>query len=104
MAITYTWDVKTMDTAVSEDGLSDVVKIIHWRYTAQEETYFATVYGTIGVDAPNPDQFTPFDSLTEEQVISWVESKLDMNEIKSSLEKQIDNQKAPPIVTKQGNW
>ena len=31
---TYTWDFPTFDTAPSEDGLSDVIKTIHYRYTA----------------------------------------------------------------------
>ena len=34
MANTYTWDFPTLDTAPSEDGLSDVIKTIHWRITA----------------------------------------------------------------------
>ena len=33
MANAYTWDFPTVDTAPSEDGLSDVIKTIHWRIT-----------------------------------------------------------------------
>ena len=38
MANTYTWDFPTLDTAPSEDGLSDVIKTIHWRITAVSDS------------------------------------------------------------------
>ena len=104
MAITYTWNVNTMDTAPSANGLANVVKVVHWRLAATDGTYTAETYSTVSLDSPNPDDYTAFSDLTEAQVISWVEAKLDMDKIKEGLEKQLEQLANPPIVVKQGPW
>jgi hypothetical protein len=104
MAITYTWNVNTMDAAPSEDGLTDVVKVIHWRLTATDGTYTADAYSTVSLGAPDPAHFTNFNDLTEAEVISWVESKLDVDAVKAGLVNQLANLANPPIVTLQGPW
>jgi len=104
MATTYTWNVNTMDTAPSQDGLASVVKVVHWRLMANNGTHTAETYSTVSLDAPNPDDYTAFSDLTEAQVISWVESKLDMDKTKEGLENQLEQLANPPIVVKQGPW
>lgn len=104
MSTTYTWNVNTMDTAPSEDGLSDVVKVIHWRLSATDGTHIAESYSTVSLDAPDAGSFTAFASLTEAQVIAWVESKLDVVKIKEGLDAQLAALANPPIVVKQGPW
>jgi hypothetical protein len=47
MANTYTWDFPALDTAPSEDGLSDVIKTIHWRITAVSDDNEITVIFSI---------------------------------------------------------
>jgi hypothetical protein len=104
MATVYTWNVNTMDTAPSEDGLSDVVKVIHWRLSAYDGTHTADTYSTLSLEAANSESFTAFADLTEAQVISWVESKLDVDALKAGLDAQLERLANPPIVVKQGPW
>ncbi len=104
MSITYTWNVNTMDTAPSEDGLANVVKVVHWRLSATDGTHTAETYSTVSLDAPAAGSFTAFESLTEAQVIAWVESKIDVAATKSSLDAQLASLANPPIVVKQGPW
>lgn len=104
MATVYTWNVNTMDTAPSEDGLSDVVKVIHWRLSANDGTHIADTYSTLSLEAPDSEHFTAFGDLTEAQVIAWVESKLDVDALKASLDAQLERLANPPIVVKQGPW
>ena len=104
MSTTYTWNVNTMDTAPSQDGLSDVVKVIHWRLTATNDTHTAETYSTVSLDAPSAESFTAFASLTEAQVIAWVESKVDVDALKAGLDAQLVTLANPPIVVKQGPW
>lgn len=104
MAITYTWNVNTMDAAPSQDGLTDVVKIVHWNLNATDGTYRADIYSRITLNPPDPANFKSFDELTEAEVISWVESKLEVENLKADLAQQIEDQKVPPIVTLQGPW
>ena len=71
----------------------------HWRATLTEGDYSASSYGTVGFtpDATDPS-FVPFESLTEADVIAWVEAELDMEAMTASLQANIDEQKAPKSV------
>ena len=57
MAINYDWQIETIETAKSEDGMSDVAKSVHWRMNANDDTddLSATAYGSVGLDAPEED-------------------------------------------------
>jgi len=96
MAITYTWSFPQFDVAKAEDGLTDVVKTIHWRYNATDGDHSAGVYGSAGLGAPDSASFVPFANLTEAWAISAI--ALDVPAMQASLEAQIAAAKNPPIV------
>ena len=98
MSITYTWSFPQFDVAKAEDGLTDVVKTIHWRYDAVDGDYSAGSYGSVGVGAPNPTDFIPYSSLTEAWVIAAVSESVDVSAMDASLATQIATAKNPPIV------
>ena len=91
MNITYT--IAQLDRQTS-DGL---VTTAHWRVDAVDGEYSAGSYGTVGFE--RGDTFTSYDSLTEAQVIAWVKDKLDVAEIETGLQAQIDAQKSPVTAT-----
>ena len=45
MAISYEWDVSTVDTYPTKDSKSDVVWNVHWRLKATDDTNKATIDG-----------------------------------------------------------
>ena len=94
----FTWSFPQFDVAKSEDGLTDVVKTIHWRYDAVDGDYSAGLYGTVGLGAPNPTGFIPFADLTKVWAIAAVSESVDVPAMTSSLEAQIATAKNPPIV------
>lgn len=98
MAITYKWTISSMETAPSEDGLTDVVKTIHWRYSGKDGDYQAEVYSSYACPTPSSTDFTAYEDLTEADVIAWLEAGLDVDSLKSNISSQIDNLKNPPIV------
>ena len=110
MANTYTWDFPTLDTAPSEDGLSDVIKTIHWRITAvsdseqnAEGNYLsASVYGTAGAGEVDPDNFVAFNSVTKDWCKTKVLESLGQTEaeLQANLDTQIEALANPPIVHK----
>jgi len=110
MANTYTWDFPTLDTAPSEDGLSDVIKTIHWCITAVSDSetdaegnaLSASVYGTVGAGEVDPDNFVAFNSITKDWCKEKVLASLDKTEaeLQANLDIQIDNLANPPIVHK----
>ena len=108
MATTYKWVIAQLDTAPSEDGLTDVVKVVHWRYQAEEvdtdKTYNAEVYGAMGCATPSDTDFTAYEDLTYEQVCEWLVAGLDQDAMDTNLAAQIENQKNPPIVNLPLPW
>lgn len=104
--INYSWvfNNNSFQSAPSEDGLTDVVKVIHWRYRAVDGDYSAEVYSTYACPAPNPDDFTPYNEITEPIAIEWLESALDVQAMQESLASQIEEQKNPKIVSLPLPW
>ena len=98
MALETKWLVVQMDTAPSEDGLTDVVKTVHYRYQGQDKQYFAEVYGIMGCAKPSDTDFTAYEDLTYEQVCEWLEADLNVEAMDTNLAAQIENLKNPPIV------
>jgi hypothetical protein len=96
----YTWGVAQMERHTA-DG---VVYTVHWTVTANDGTYSASGYGSIGLEPPEPDSMIPYADLTPETVIGWVQDKLGgtekVDEIQAALQAQIDQQRTP--TTAQG--
>lgn len=116
MTTTYTWLFGPFEVSPSEGDLSNVVKTIRWRLTAEtddEIPVFTKVSGNVEVDDVDADSFVEFADLTEEVVKSWVLAKLVLEEetseeaetrLKSQLDEQINNQKIPERVNKNAPW
>jgi len=105
---TFKWVVSQMDTAPSEDGLTDVVKTVHWRYQAEQvdgdKTYNAEVYGAMACATPSDTDFTAYDDLTFDQVCEWLVAGNDVDAMELNLDTQIENLKNPPIVNLPLPW
>jgi hypothetical protein len=104
----YKWVISAMNCAVESEGLPNVINTIHWRYNATkvegDKTYFAETYGAVNVSQPNPQNFTPYADVTEEEVINWLEQILPVKDMHSSLEANINLQINPVEVTLPLPW
>ena len=97
--ITYTWSIFRLDCAPSENGLTDVVKVIHWILQAQDENGITTsINNSYPLPSPTPEAFTDYSTLTEETVIGWLENSLDVGYLKTRLSSEIVCQYNPPIT------
>lgn len=96
----YTWIISALDCKVSENGLTNVVSTIHWRYrgTDEDEISYET-YGAQPMSAPDPTSFVPYEDVTEVMVIDWLENTLEVETLQSQINSQIDLIKNPVIVT-----
>ena len=94
--------VNSMLTAISEDGMTDVVKSASWTRTASQEvdgkTYSATFPGVTPFSAPDPAAFTPYAQITQDQVVGWIEKKVNMSVIDANLTVALEAQINPPVV------
>ena len=97
--ITYTWSISQLDCAPSENGLTNVVKVIHWVLVGQDENgVSASTRNSYPLPEPNPEAFTDYSSLTEETIIGWLQNSLDVGYLQSYLANEITSQYNPPIT------
>jgi hypothetical protein len=110
MAISYEWDVNTVDVYPSEGDYTDVIYNVHWRLNATDtevdaegNPYTASVYGTQSLDTSDLSGFIDFDSVTSAEVQGWVESAMGEEEVQSlkdSLDTNIAGQINPTSISK----
>ena len=88
--INYTWQVVQMDRQVA-DGF---VTTVHHTVSAVDGEFTASTYGTVGFTKEDMD-YVPFEQLTPEQVIGWVQDSLGKDTVEEALATQIEAQKNP---------
>ena len=100
MAITYTWKIDMMHTQ-SRAGLTDAVTEIHWSKTGTDSDNISGRYpgcSKFKIENIADSGFTPLSSLTQAQVLQWIQSSLtveDMNFIDAQIDASINHQKQP---------
>ena len=107
MPITNTWNIQQLDCYPELDGDTDVVFTVHWTLNGTDGTYNGSVYGSVGVTLDPDAPFVPYASLTEAQVIGWVQDALGEEQVASyeaNVAQQIANQINPPVVTPPLPW
>ena len=108
MANTYFWVIAGLECYPEKDGLQDVVFRVHWRRQATDgKGHNGDVYGMQSLTL-DPDQpFTPYSSLTKEQVTGWLDASMSAEEIAAldaALDAQIEAQINPPVVAPPLPW
>jgi hypothetical protein len=87
------WDIATLERHLPDgDTCPDgAVYTVHWTASLEEDGETAGAYGSIGLGAPNPSSFVPFNQLTKEEVVGWVLSALGVDQV-VSIEEGLNNQ------------
>ena len=100
MAITYTWKVTSIKTK-NEGPHQSVVVQVYWTKTGTDEHghtgTFAGATPFTAVDVP-AEQFIPFENLTEEMVLGWIQSVVVggyEEHVNSQIQKQIEENHKP---------
>jgi hypothetical protein len=88
---TFAWTIPQVDRLIA-DGF---VVTVHYVVTATDDSYSASVYGTLGYSPIQSKTYIPYDQLTEATVVSWVQNKLGKDVVETNLQSQIDSQKNP---------
>jgi hypothetical protein len=113
---TITWKVTNLDCYPKYDQETDVVFTVHWDClgnmtvatgSLSGSTYNSRVYGTTGVMYHSGSNFTPYDQLTEPQVLGWTfESMGDAQKAnyETAASNAIYTQIDPPVVSPPLPW
>lgn len=98
----YKFTINALDILKQDNDLQDVVYNIHWVLTAySDQGTTASAIGTKKIPSPDPNNFTPYDELTEEIVIGWLQSEgVDSPVVKNSLGEQIYEKENPKKETR----
>ena len=100
---TITWSITAMNCSTTEQN-PDTVIVCHWQCNATDGTYNASTYSTCSVPSPT-GSFTPYSSLTQEQVLGWVWANgVSKEATEAAVEAQLQAQINPPVVTPALPW
>jgi hypothetical protein len=100
--MSFNWNVVQLNYQVSDGALDNVVTQVHWTASKQDEELVGSSYGCETVSSPDPDSFTSYDQLTEEECLGWLFDK-PVNEgeqtwkesVEAGIDLQIEQQKNP---------
>ena len=97
--ITYTWRINKMYIKPSLNGLINVIHTVDWEYIGTDENNNKSS-ARIPMILPEPleENFTPYNNITEEMVISWLESILNIEELQQDIINKIELIKDPPLI------
>lgn len=103
--ITYTWNINKMYTKPLLNGLTNVVHTIDWSYIGTDENNnTASIQVPMILPEPSEENFTPYNNITEEMVISWLESILNIEDLQQGIIDKIELIKNPPIIELPFPW
>ena len=103
--ITINWIIERLLCKPVEGSLTDVVITADWRCNGSQDQYSGTCYGSCSFAPPSGSGFTPFDKLTEAQVLGWCfASGVDQSAIEANVTQQISDQVNPPVVAPPLPW
>jgi len=102
--ITINWIIERLLVKPTEGTLTDVVITADWRCNGTQDQYSGTCYGSTSF-APPSGSFTPYEDLTEQQVLDWCFANgVDQSAIEANVTQQINDQINPPIIAPPLPW
>jgi hypothetical protein len=88
------WKIVNLERTLP-DG---IVTTAHWTASEVDGEYTGSTYGSVGITLNEENEIIPFDDLTEEEVVAWVQETLgeeQVEAIEASIAAQIELAKAP---------
>ena len=102
--MTILWIIERLLVKPTEGSLTDVVITADWRCNGTQDQYSGTCYGSCSFQPPS-GSFTPYEDLTQEQVLGWCYANgVDQAAIEANVTQQINDQINPPIIAPPLPW
>ena len=97
---TPVWSVVNLEYKLPDGDTPPNGQVItaHWTATLEDQGQTASAYGSVGFSDPDPDNYVPYDQLTEAEVLQWVFDALGSEQvfsIQDSLNSQIEQKLNP---------
>ena len=115
MSITVNWAVTYMNCYPQEAGESEVVFQVGWSCNASAPTgvvnpagdsvyYASSAIGEVNVTYVPGQPFTPYNQLTQQQVLGWVWEQVDQAAVEATVTAAVQAQISNPVVTPPLPW
>ena len=109
MNISYEMKIYNLTVLTSFDGLTNVVKTVHWKYVGVDEESQVAQYIMGKTDVPDPDSgnFVDYDLLTKETVEGWLINQIGASTIldyQNAIYKMIENILYPKTLFLSPPW
>jgi len=87
MAITYEWDIQSIDVISEYNESTNVVSRVVWKCTGTDGTNTKEMTGVQDLNISNidPNNFVPYETVTKEQLIEWVKVWVNVPAVERSL-------------------
>jgi hypothetical protein len=103
--ITYTWRINKIHVKPLLNGLTNVIHTVDWDYIGIDENdNTASIRMPMVLPEPLEVNFIPYNDITEEMVISWLESISNIEELQQDIIDKIEIIKNPPIIELPFPW
>ena len=103
--MTPVWIIEWMQTTPTSANPSEAVLQVGWRCNGTEDNFSGSVYSTCTLPAADPASFTPYNQLTQDQVLGWIWANgVNQAATEAAVAQQIDNQKNPPTIQPELPW
>ena len=102
---TITWNISVLNCIPQTAEGADYVICCHWQCNGVDGDYNGSVYSTCSFPVVQGENFTPYNQLTQDQVLGWIWANgVDKDATEAAVEGQIQNQKNPPLVSPKLPW
>lgn len=104
MAAQFIWSIEKMLCAPTLNNYANVVIQAHWRCSGDIDGDTYSSYGTCNLVEPG-DTFTPYNQLTEQQVLQWVwENGVSKIQVENAMKKNHNDKINPTSTTPDLPW
>ena len=100
----YSYEIFKLITIPSANGLNNIVEGVNWRYQVTDDAYYADYYLVTLLSEPDSENFIQYESLTDQQVYSWIEQNEDIDQLKIIVDQKLNEKKNPSSVEKATPW
>lgn len=87
-----------IDVAKSEGGLTNVVTVVRWRYSAEQGGLSESLSGLTFLGSPDPANFVELRDVTDSWLEEKVSQKINVDELKSFLAAQVIRRSGQNLV------
>jgi hypothetical protein len=104
MANTYRWYINELDVMPNFNGYSNFITRVVWRYNATNELGISVNLDGQLTFNEAPDPYVPYNLITEQQVIDWLDTYQDVASLQAQLDTMVEEKTNPKIVTLPLPW